>query len=224
MATNKDSDLIGYDPLAWLGIETEDVADSEQLLTQESPIVDSQMTESEVESKDDLDEVTENIVEIEPLAEDDESWVESDFTSVSKESEEIADSIMDEDDVTEAEEIAMETESIASIDDVGEENNEWVDVMAEQEISPIVDLDSTLTIQHVGALHEKLKLCLAMHDQIEINASDVSAIDTANLQLLVALKKDAANLQKQVSIIYPSPRFIESAQLLGLLDILEVTP
>jgi len=85
-----------------------------------------------------------------------------------------------------------------------------------------IDLDATLTIQNVVKLHEKLKNSLAMHDEIEINASDVSSIDTATLQLLVSLKKSAVKLQKKVTIIYPSPRFVESAQLLGLLDVLDV--
>jgi len=96
------------------------------------------------------------------------------------------------------------------------------DSILEEESGSLVDLDATLTIQHVVKLHEKLKNVLAMYDEIEINASDVSSIDTATLQLLVSLKKDAAKLQKKVEIIYPSPRFVESAKLLGLLDVLEV--
>jgi len=63
---------------------------------------------------------------------------------------------------------------------------------------------------------------LAANDSIEINASDVASIDTATLQLLVALKKDAVKLQKSVIFNSPSPRFIESAKLLGLLEILDV--
>lgn len=112
------------------------------------------------------------------------------------------------------------------IDDVAED---CMDVGAMQGLvvedladASLIDLDATLTIQNVVKLHEKLKNSLAAHDQIEINASDVSSIDTATLQLLVSLKKDAVKLQKQVTIIYPSPRFVESAQLLGLLDILDV--
>lgn len=93
--------------------------------------------------------------------------------------------------------------------------------MEETAISQI-DLDATLTIQNVAMLHERLKNSLAIHDEIEINASDVSSIDTSTLQLLVSLKKDADKLKKKVSIVYPSPRFIESAKLLGLLSALEV--
>ncbi len=94
-------------------------------------------------------------------------------------------------------------------------------VSAEMEES-LIDLDATLTIQNVVKLYEKLKKSLALHDQIEINASDVSSIDTATLQLLVSLKKDAGKLHKKVTIIYPSPRFVESAKLLGLLDVLDI--
>ncbi|TRW94346.1 STAS domain-containing protein [Candidatus Methylobacter oryzae] len=93
---------------------------------------------------------------------------------------------------------------------------------ASEEESSQIDLDATLSIQNVVKLHEKLKNLLAVHDEIEINASDVSSIDTATLQLLVSLKKDSVKLQKKVTIIYPSPRFVESTRLLGLLDVLEV--
>jgi len=96
------------------------------------------------------------------------------------------------------------------------------DSVSEETEEGMCDLDATLTIQNVVNLYEKLKNLLAVHDQIEINASDVSSIDTATLQLLVSLKKDADKLQKKVTIIYPSPRFVESAQLLGLLDVLDV--
>lgn len=85
-----------------------------------------------------------------------------------------------------------------------------------------VHLDATLSIQNVATLHEKLKKVLSANDLIEINASDVASIDTASLQLLVALKKDAVRLQKTVIFDSPSPRFIESAKLLGLLGILDV--
>jgi len=85
-----------------------------------------------------------------------------------------------------------------------------------------VHLDAKLNIQNIVKLHEKLKKVLAANDSIEINASDVASIDTATLQLLVALKKDAVKLQKSVIFNSPSPRFIESAKLLGLLEILDV--
>jgi anti-anti-sigma regulatory factor len=87
-----------------------------------------------------------------------------------------------------------------------------------------ITLDATLSIQNVVKLHERIKKSYAVFDTLEINASQVSAIDTATFQVLVALKKDAAKQQKEVIITSPSPRFIESAGLLGLLEILDVEP
>ena len=93
-----------------------------------------------------------------------------------------------------------------------------IDALAE----PHIDLESDSTIKNVAQLYGTLKSSLAAHDVIEINAADVTTIDTATLQLLVSLKKDAPNLGKTVDIIYPSERFIESAKLLGLLEILGI--
>jgi ABC-type transporter Mla MlaB component len=86
----------------------------------------------------------------------------------------------------------------------------------------VIILDTALTIQNVFKLYEKLKKSYAVHDSIEINASQVSTIDTATLQLLVALKKEAVKQQKSVVMTEPSQRFIESAGLLGLLELLEI--
>lgn len=138
---------------------------------------------------------------------------------------------MTDDLIGNAEEIAalsITTEDEFVIDEIKDESDSVLveeivdDSVSEDTEGAQIDLDATLTIQNVVKLHEKLKDSLAIHDEIEINASDVSSIDTATLQLLVSLKKDTHKLQKKVTIIYPSPRFVESAQLLGLLDVLEV--
>ncbi len=84
----------------------------------------------------------------------------------------------------------------------------------------IITLDATLTIQNVVKLYEKLKKSYSAYNAIEINASRVSSIDTATLQLLVSLKMDAVKQQKEVVFAAPSLRFIEAAELLGLLEIL----
>jgi len=236
MATNKNKDVIGFDPLAWLGLETDAVESEQQTQAEEIAGDDiSQPEEFATDHQDDADLLADITDADEPLVFDNEVFAEGDSDNIDAVSVIDADDgdafdlQLDQDDEVEAfaddnEQEAVNLHSDEESVDLGEENNEQVDAMTEQEeLSPIVDLGSTLTIQHAGELHEKLKLSLAMFDEIEINASDVSAIDTASLQLLVALKKDAANLQKQVSIIYPSPRFVESAQLLGLLEILEVT-
>lgn len=83
-------------------------------------------------------------------------------------------------------------------------------------------LDASLSIQNVVKLYEKIKNSYSAYNTIEINASRVYSIDTATLQLLAALKKDAVKQQKEVVFTAPSPRFIESAGLLGLLEILDV--
>ena len=89
---------------------------------------------------------------------------------------------------------------------------------ADKDSDPFIELDATLTIQNVVKLYEKLKISYAENDAIEINASHVNSIDTATLQLLLSLKKDAVRNQKQVIITEPSVKFIQSARLLGLLD------
>lgn len=155
----------------------------------------------------------------------------------------ITDDLIDNADENEIQDITEDDELV--VDVIGDENAsalieemaddyspDAIDIVTEEVIaddmepeeteSSQIDLDATLSIQNVSKLHEKLKKSLAMHDEIEINASDVSSIDTSTLQLLVALKKDTDKLQKKVTIIYPSPRFVESARLLGLLDVLDV--
>lgn len=89
-------------------------------------------------------------------------------------------------------------------------------------IEPVIHLDATLTIQNIAQLHATLKQAYSANTVIEVNASHVSSIDTATLQLLVALKKDTTKQQKTLVFAAPSLRFIESAQLLGLLDILDI--
>ena len=83
-------------------------------------------------------------------------------------------------------------------------------------------LDATLNIQNVTDLHERLLVLLERKDKIEIDASAVVSIDTATLQLLIVLKQTAIKLQKEVVFDFPSDKFVESAELLGLAEMLEV--
>ena len=123
--------------------------------------------------------------------------------------------------------VVMMTEVVEEEQLVVSEGDIYVDVdddgtAAYDGVESIINLDATLTIQHVVKLHEKLKKAYLAHNAIEINASQVSSIDTATLQLLVALKKDAVKQQKEVVFSEPSLRFIESAGLLGLLETLGI--
>ncbi len=209
MATSEENDLIGYDPLAWM----EDATDKNEEAIQNG-YCDGDPSQEGGACGDEMDYSDDLIGNAE----------ESAIVSATKEDEPVIDKIEDENDSALIEESASdymdEVDSAPTVDDLGDADAE--DTASEETDGSLIDLDATLTIQNVVKLHEKLKNSLAVHDEIEINASDVSSIDTATLQLLVSLKKDAGKLQKKVSIIYPSPRFVESAQLLGLLDVLEV--
>lgn len=122
-----------------------------------------------------------------------------------------------------SEETAAEVETLPeSAADVAQEETVVEEAPIDAIVEPHIDLEKDATIKNVAELYDAIKNALAAHDAIEINAADVVSIDTATLQLLVSLKKDAPNLGKTVEIIYPSERFLESAALLGLTEILGV--
>lgn len=83
-------------------------------------------------------------------------------------------------------------------------------------------LEATNSIQDVQSLHEALLNAFNQSDNIDIDASAVQQIDTATMQLLLIAKQSAVKLQKTLSIDFPSERFIEAANLLGLAEMLEV--
>lgn len=209
MATSEENDLIGYDPLAWM--EGDADKNEDHLVTDEidsdNNQEDQRLIDNEISMTDDYsDDLIGNTEESAILiaAEEDDLVID--------EIEVESNSVLTED----------ATDDCLSAGDMEMQGAAIVNSISEETDGPLFDLDATLTIQNVVKLHEKLKNLLAIHDEIEINASDVSSIDTATLQLLVSLKKDAVKLQKKVTIIYPSPRFVESAKLLGLLNVLEV--
>lgn len=213
MATSEENDLIGYDPLAWMDGDTdknEDATNNEGCdidNTQE----EQQLIDNEISAVNDYSDNSPGNTE------------ESAALNVATETELVTDEIAVGNDSALVEEMAggyINAGGGASTS--GGVGTVVEDSVPEKTDGSIIDLDATLTIQNVVKLHEQLKNCIAINDQIEINASDVSSIDTTTLQLLVSLKKDAVKLQKKVSIIYPSPRFVESAKLLGLLDVLDV--
>ncbi len=99
-----------------------------------------------------------------------------------------------------------------------------IDVANEKGDSPEskVTLDATLNIQNIANLYEHLLNCLEAQNKIEIDASAVNSIDTSTFQVLIVLKQTAIKLQKEVIIDFPSDKFIEAAELLGLSEMLEV--
>lgn len=107
------------------------------------------------------------------------------------------------------------------------ESADWQDTTFETQEEPAsalaaIVLDPVLSIQNVAQLHERLLGALDSSIKIEIDASAVTMVDTATLQLLLILKRTAIKQQKQVAIDFPSDRFIEAADLLGISEMLEV--
>ena len=184
MAASDKKKLIGYDHLAWMGLETGNLVMEDVIVVAEAVQKQHIVSAGNING-DNADNLSESAVNREFLEADSS---EIDMSTIADLPE---DQILDE----------------AAIEDVAE---------------AIINLDATLTIQNVGKLHEKLKKSYSSNNAIEINASQVSSIDTSTLQLLVALKKDAVKQQKEVVFVAPSQRFIKSAELLGLLEILDI--
>ena len=153
--------------------------------------------------------------EMEAIAQEVEAQVEEET-----ENEEYAQEEVVAEEETENEEYAQE--EVVTEEETANEAEAVAEEILEAAAEPHIDLEKDATIKNVAALYKTLKNALAAHDVIEINAADVATIDTATLQLLVSLKKDAPDLGKTVEIIYPSERFLESAKLLGLTEILGV--
>jgi len=96
-----------------------------------------------------------------------------------------------------------------------------MEVANTEQYSKIV-LEGAQTISNVAELYERLVSALNNRRKIDIDASAVATIDTATLQLLLVLKQSSAKMQKEVSIDFPSERFVEAADLLGLSELLDI--
>lgn len=242
--------LIGYDPLAWMDgeqIGEKPVAPAEQVSaaneTDNAPIIDSEelvdFNESDdIETEAEFEE--ENVIEAseEETADDslpdvideasalemsdDNDDVEIDIIIESDDDCQIDIDIQTNDDNTI--DISIDTQDSPSDDDIN-----MIDMIIQEEtqieinnIDPIVRLNSDATIKGIEELYQQFKRVLDFHDIIEINAVEVTTIDTATLQLLVSLKKEEKRLNKTIHILSPSSRFLESARLLGLSNVLEL--
>ena len=184
MAMSDKKNLMGYDPLAWMG---------EGIETQVLDNLNEEIDVGQEESND------------------------NDKNSVDDKSICFSSSAYDRELLKSEDEIEMST--VANIIEEPVLNSVEPDQFGES----IVYLESSLTIQHVGKLYEILKQSYTSNNNIEIDASQVSSIDTASLQLLVALKKNAVKQQKVITFTSLSQRFKESAELLGLLEVLEIS-
>jgi len=242
--------LIGYDPLAWMDgeqIGEKPVAPAEQVSaaneTDNAPIIDSEelvdFNESDdTETEDEFEE--ENVVEAsdEETADDSLPDVidEASALEMSDDNDDVdIDIIIESDDDCQIDidiqtnddntiDISIDTQDSPSDDDIN-----MIDMIIQEEtqieinnIDPIVRLNSDATIKSIEELYQQFKRVLDFHDIIEVNAVEVTTIDTATLQLLVSLKKEEKRLNKTIHILSPSSRFLESARLLGLNNVLEL--
>ena len=67
--------------------------------------------------------------------------------------------------------------------------------------SPPLAITDDLTIYHALDQKQMLLDALATSNELELNLSQVSEMDTAGLQLLILLKKEALRAGKQVRIV-----------------------
>ncbi len=118
------------------------------------------------------------------------------------------------------EETATEQDTTKEPVDEADESSEAV--IENEMTSNKLTLDATLNIQNVTHLYEQLLALIAVQNKIEIDASAVMSIDTASLQLFIVLKQTSIKLGKEIIFDFPSDKFIESAELLGLAEMLEI--
>ncbi|MFI3137624.1 MAG: STAS domain-containing protein [Methylococcaceae bacterium] len=95
--------------------------------------------------------------------------------------------------------------------------------LASDALSAKVILQATQSIQNVMQLHEQLVNILRnTSDTIEVDASAITACDTATMQLFVVLKQEMLQLERSLVFDFPSDKFVEAADLLGVSSMLGV--
>ncbi len=82
--------------------------------------------------------------------------------------------------------------------------------------SQSVVLDESLEISDAGALLEQLQAAAETNSSLVIDGSQIQVIDTAILQLLVALFRHAERRGTRITWQQPSDTLCQTAALLGL--------
>lgn len=73
-----------------------------------------------------------------------------------------------------------------------------------------------MTIYHAAEIKGELLPCLDCGTEVEIDLSDVSEMDTAGFQLLLLLKREAANTGKLLRLVAHSPATLEVLDLFNM--------
>lgn len=190
--------LIGYDPLAWMASESE--------VDSESPLDNSGTPEDITEN---TEAGVEEISQLEVNKDDD--WF--DGTELDDIAFSFNESTVEQDDSGTD---LPDHDSLVAIESVSTTENEKL----ETPVNNHLILDKVLNIQSVDGLKVKLLAILQHHDVVDIDASNVMIIDTANLQVLIALKLMSIQENKTINFDFPSEKFIEAAKLLNLYELL----
>jgi anti-anti-sigma factor len=79
-----------------------------------------------------------------------------------------------------------------------------------------LDIQGELTVFTAAERKTQLLAFLKSSDELEINLADVSEIDTAGLQLLILIKREAAQVNKTLSFVMHSQAVLEILDLTNL--------
>jgi anti-anti-sigma factor len=77
-------------------------------------------------------------------------------------------------------------------------------------------LEGELTIYTAGEMKSRLLDALAGTDALELNLNDVTEVDTAGVQLLILVKREAALAGKRLTLSEHSPAVMELIETFNL--------
>lgn len=88
---------------------------------------------------------------------------------------------------------------------------------AEHPVSPtVLSIEGELTIYRAEELCATLKAALAAGNDLEVNLGDVTEMDSAGVQLLIAAKRAATAMQREMRLVEHSPAVREVFDILDL--------
>jgi len=106
--------------------------------------------------------------------------------------------------------------------DINHAENEPADDSVDLDDHGKIDLDVSLTIAEVSPLYEHMLRIFDKYDKVQLNGDAIEQIDGAGIQLLAAFIKQAVEEHAQVEWIGVSDKLRESAEQLGLTDLLRI--
>lgn len=152
----------------------------------------------------------------------------SEVESAAESIEEAGDETEDDEEVTGVEAGTLAQADNSGRDEWGQDSGEKTGTdnnilgNAEETAQGSINLNASLNISGVAELYTQLLQAFQNNDRLDIDASAVSAVDAASLQLLVVLKREAIKENKELVFDFPSDTFIEAAKLLGIDEILGI--